>query len=67
MKRFWWGTATGALSGGLVYWFTGHVGAAVVCAVCVAVIVWFSNVGDVLVSAGDEIGEVLGKSLDDIL
>lgn len=67
MKRFSWGLCCGVGAGLAVYLVTGHIAAAIVVALAVAVIIWFSRVGDLVVDIGDLVGDALVKGWDDII
>lgn len=67
MKRFFWGLVFGSASGGGAYWFSHDAVIATFIGLLVALIIWFTFVGDVIADLMMDFGGAILKAIDAIV
>lgn len=70
MKRFFWGLVFGGLSGGGTYWLSHDAAFAAFAAfigLLVALLIWFTTIGDIIVDLAVDFGSAIIKAIGAIV
>lgn len=67
MKRFLWGLVLGGVSGGGTYWLSHDVAFAAFIGLLVALLIWFTAIGDIIVDLAVDFGSAIVKAIGAIV
>lgn len=67
MKRFFWGLVFGGLSGGGTYWLSQDAAFAAFIGLLVALLIWFTTIGDIIVDLAVDFGSAIVKAIGAIV